>query len=140
MVYSLTPVYNTEQQHRDIDRSKPCLGSGTLPAAATGSRSISNGTDTIHDLSGNALDGDSDGVAGGNFVRTFTLTGTAPTVTGISPAGGPIGGGTSVTISGANLAGVTAVMFGSTSVAVLGDTGTQITATGPRPARWARWM
>ena len=107
------------------------LGTGTLPPGSYRFTIFSNGTDTIHDLSGNALDGDGDGVAGGNYVRTFTLTGAQPTVTGVSPSAGPVGGGTTVTISGVNLAGVTAVKFGSTSVAVLSDNGTQITATSP---------
>jgi hypothetical protein len=36
-----------------------------------------------------------------------------PTVTGVSPNSGPEGGGTAVTITGANLAGATSVRFGS---------------------------
>ncbi len=48
----------------------------------------------------------------------FTFSGTvsaAPTVTGVSPNSGPSAGGTSVTISGTNLAGATAVKFGKTN-------------------------
>ena len=37
----------------------------------------------------------------------------APTVTSISPTSGPTGGGTSVTITGTNLGGASAVDFGS---------------------------
>ncbi|HEX3434897.1 MAG TPA: IPT/TIG domain-containing protein [Solirubrobacteraceae bacterium] len=40
----------------------------------------------------------------------------APTVTGVSPAGGPEAGGTEVAITGTNFAEVTAVHFGMTSV------------------------
>ena len=38
----------------------------------------------------------------------------APVVTGLSPTGGPIGGGTSVTITGTGLTGATLVKFGTT--------------------------
>ncbi len=56
----------------------------------------------------------------------------APTVTGISPSSGSTAGGTSVTISGTNLTGASAVNFGSseaTNVAVVSSS--QITATSP---------
>jgi len=43
----------------------------------------------------------------------------APVVAGISPAVGPVTGGTFVTITGSNLAGVTAVNFGTTAVTSL---------------------
>jgi hypothetical protein len=39
----------------------------------------------------------------------------APTISAVSPAAGAVGGGTSVTITGTNLVGATAVHFGSTS-------------------------
>jgi large repetitive protein len=55
-----------------------------------------------------------------------------PAVSGISPAAGPVSGGTAVTITGTNLAGATAVSFGGT--AALGFTvnsASQITATAP---------
>ena len=42
---------------------------------------------------------------------TITVLATAPTVTGISPAEGPTGGGTVVTITGTDLTGATAVTF-----------------------------
>jgi len=56
----------------------------------------------------------------------------APTVTGVSPSSGPSTGGTSVTISGTNLTGASAVNFGgmpASSFTVDGDT--SITATTP---------
>ena len=56
-----------------------------------------------------------------------------PTVTGVSPAYGVIGGATSVTVTGTNLTGATAVNFGATpgtSVSVNGG-GTSLTVTSP---------
>ena len=56
-----------------------------------------------------------------------------PTVTAVSPAYGAIGGGTSVTVTGTNLTGETAVNFGATpgsSVSVNGG-GTTLTVTTP---------
>jgi hypothetical protein len=51
-----------------------------------------------------------------SVMQTINLRGTAvamPTVTSISPASGPVAGGTFVTIIGANFTGTTAVSFGS---------------------------
>ena len=55
----------------------------------------------------------------------------AAAVTGISPNSGPASGGTSVTITGSNLAGATAVHFGSVAGTIVSDTATQIVATSP---------
>ena len=60
---------------------------------------------------------------------------TAPTVSSVSPAKGPTAGGTSVTITGTNFTGATAVNFGAnnaTSYTVNGAT--QITAVAPSGA------
>jgi len=55
-----------------------------------------------------------------------------PTISGIAPASGAVAGGDVVTISGTNLDGVTAVMFGSTSASRFTlDSPTQITAVAP---------
>ena len=56
----------------------------------------------------------------------------APVVSGISPASGPLGGGTTVTITGSNFNGTTGVLFGTnaaTGVTVVSDT--EITAVSP---------
>ncbi len=55
-----------------------------------------------------------------------------PTITAISPSSGPASGGTTVTITGSNLTGATAVDFGAngaTNVTVVSSS--QITATSP---------
>ena len=55
----------------------------------------------------------------------------APTVTSVSPNFGPQAGGTSVVITGANLSGATAVLFGATTASYVVNSATQITATSP---------
>ncbi len=60
----------------------------------------------------------------------FTCTGTpAPTVTGVSPTSGPPG--TTVTVTGTNFTGATAVTFGTTAAAFTVVSSTTITATVP---------
>ena len=54
-----------------------------------------------------------------------------PGVSGLTPTSGPTTGGTSVTVSGTDFSGATAVSFGGTAAAFTVDTGTQITATSP---------
>ena len=54
-----------------------------------------------------------------------------PTVTSASPSAGPTAGGTSVTITGTNLTGATAVKFGTTSATFTIVSSTQINATAP---------
>ncbi len=64
----------------------------------------------------------------------FTF-GNAPTVSGVSPDLGVVAGGTSVTITGSDLDGATAVMFGSTAATNFTvDSSTSITATSPAHA------
>lgn len=58
-----------------------------------------------------------------------------PTVTSLSPTVGTTAGGTSVTITGTNLTGATAVAFGATAATGFTvNSGTQITATSPAGA------
>jgi uncharacterized protein YhjY with autotransporter beta-barrel domain len=66
---------------------------------------------------------------------SISCTGPAPpTVTGLSPAVGTTAGGTSVTITGTNFTGVTAVTFGATAASFTANSATQITATSPPQA------
>ena len=59
----------------------------------------------------------------------------APAVTGVSPSHGPAAGGTSVTVTGANLSGATEVKFGaSAATAVSVVNATTLTATSPAGA------
>src|SRR5215813_2109500 len=56
-----------------------------------------------------------------------------PTITNVNPNTGPTSGGTSVTITGTNFSGVTAVRFGSNAAGsfTVDSDATQITATSP---------
>ena len=85
VVYALTPILHPRQHHRDPDIDG--LEDGTLPAGTYEFTIISNATSSIHDLNGNALDGDDNGTPGGDYVRTFTVTGTA-TTTAVTPGHG----------------------------------------------------
>ena len=70
--------------------------------------------------------------------HTHTYTATAqppaPTISGVSPNSGTTAGGTSVTISGANFTGVSAVTFGGNAAAVTASTATSLTVTSPAHA------
>jgi YVTN family beta-propeller protein len=65
-----------------------------------------------------------------NNVTVLGITPT-PTLTGISPASGPPTGGTTVTITGTNLAATSSVSFGSTAATGVSCTATSCTATSP---------
>jgi alpha-tubulin suppressor-like RCC1 family protein len=71
-------------------------------------------------------------IAAGGFYNLAAGALAIPTVTKVEPASGPAAGGTSVTITGTNLTGATAVKFGqanATSFTV--ETETKITAVSP---------
>nr|WP_268245875.1 IPT/TIG domain-containing protein [Streptomyces chryseus] len=68
-----------------------------------------------------------------DVLRVATAT-PAPTVTAISPATGPIAGGTVVTITGTGLSGATAITFGATPATGISCTATSCTATAPAHA------
>jgi IPT/TIG domain len=59
----------------------------------------------------------------------------APTITNVSPSAGPTAGGTTVTITGTNLTGASAVKFGATAAGSFTvNSATKITATAPAKA------
>ena len=90
----------------------------TVPAATAGAVTVSVATDA--------------GISAAGGGTTYTYNATAPSVTAVSPTGGPTAGGTSVTITGANLNGATAVSFGGTAATSFSVvSATQITATTP---------
>ena len=62
----------------------------------------------------------------------FTYTAAVPTVTAVSPATGPSGGGTTVTITGTGFSDATGVSFGSVAATDVADvTATEMTALAP---------
>jgi hypothetical protein len=66
---------------------------------------------------------------------TYQAPAPVPAVTGVSPASGPTGGGTTVTINGSGFTGATAVKFGSsTAASVTVVSSTRITAVTPAHA------
>ncbi|MBN9221586.1 MAG: Ig-like domain repeat protein [Mesorhizobium sp.] len=113
------------------------LSGGTLPTGL----SFNTGTGAITGTPTAALTATTFTVtvttpAAGSASQTFLLTVSppVPTVTAVSPASGPTGGGNSVTITGtgfstANATG--AVLFGATQASYTIDSNTQITATAP---------
>ena len=72
------------------------------------------------------------GAIGSASASDSTVVVQAPTVTSISPTAGPVGGGTSVVITGTNLSNPTGVTFGGIpSGSFVGGSATQITAVAP---------
>ncbi|MBS0590235.1 MAG: IPT/TIG domain-containing protein, partial [Proteobacteria bacterium] len=89
----------------------------TSPASAAGTVDI-----TVTTVGGTSATGAPD---------QFTYV-APPTVTGIAPTAGPLAGGTSVTITGTNLTGASAVKFGATPAGSFTlVSATQIMATAP---------
>jgi hypothetical protein len=66
----------------------------------------------------------------------FTATTGGPLITNVDPSGGPVAGGTTVTITGSGFTGATSVMFGDTAASSFTvNSATSITAVAPsRPA------
>jgi hypothetical protein len=55
-------------------------------------------------------------------------------VSGMSPASGPIGGGTTVTIAGSNLMAVSSVRFGPAGAAIQAQSANRLIVTAPGAA------
>lgn len=62
---------------------------------------------------------------------TYEVPPPPPSISGIAPASGSVAGGTSVTISGANLENATAVDFGAAAAAISSDSAASIVVTTP---------
>lgn len=72
------------------------------------------------------------GTSADTAVDDFTYLPPPPAVSGIAPASGPTVGGTSITVSGTDLAGATAVTFGGTAATSFSvDSPTRVTALSP---------
>ncbi|MFC5457339.1 beta strand repeat-containing protein [Prosthecobacter fluviatilis] len=70
--------------------------------------------------------------SGTNAANSLYTYQTAPTVSVVSPASGPLGGGASVTITGTNFIGATGVTIGGTpATGVVVGSGTSLTCTTP---------
>ncbi len=96
----------------DIQATSPPHAAGTVRVTVT----TPKGTDSF-----------------GNGGDLFTY-GPAPVVNALSPSTGPTAGGTRVVIDGTNLAGATAVDFGSTAATIKSDSASEIVATAPAHA------
>jgi hypothetical protein len=107
---------------------------GSTPAAITADSASSitatspAGSGTV-DVTVTTPDGTSASSSADQF--TYTVVVPPPTLTSISPTTGATAGGTSVTITGTNLANATAVDFGSTPGVITADSASSITATSP---------
>jgi hypothetical protein len=72
------------------------------------------------------------GTSPATTANQFTYIGNIPVITGVSPNTGPVSGGTTVTITGSNFVGVTAVTFGAVAAtSYIVDSATQIRAVSP---------
>ena len=103
-------------------------GTVTADSATSITATAPAGTGTV-DVTVTTPDGTSATSSADQF--TYTVIVPPPAVTAISPSTGPVGGGTSVVITGTDLAAATAVDFGSSAGTITADTGTSITATSP---------
>lgn len=74
------------------------------------------------------------GTSAATAADEFTYSSTVPAITGLSPAAGPTAGGNTVTITGVNLAGATAVRFDGIAAAFVVNSNTSISAVAPSHA------
>ncbi len=108
---------------------------GTVPASAWTVASTTSLTATAPYQAAGTVDVTvmtAGGISSTGTADQYTYTGTPPTVTAISPASGPMQGGSQVTVTGTNLNGPTAVQFGSTAASAFTVvSSTQVLATAP---------
>jgi hypothetical protein len=77
------------------------------------------------------------GTSATSTLDQYIYTSTTPTVTAVGPSSGPTAGGTTVTVTGTNLTGATAVNFGSTAATSFSVvSATSISAVVPAEPAW----
>lgn len=102
----------------------------TLAAGASCTLLVTANPTSVGSKSASLIVTTADGDA--NAALTVSAFIPAPTISGITPTSGFASGGTTVTITGTNLTGATAVMFGaSAATSKTVNTATQITAASP---------
>ncbi|WP_249147174.1 IPT/TIG domain-containing protein [Bradyrhizobium jicamae] len=121
---------------RQISYSGGTLAAGTS-ATCTITATISDKTDTSFryrtEYTTGAVSSSSPATTGTTATADVSVASPPPTVASISPASGPLAGGTTVTISGTDLADSTFVMFGSERAdAYTVNSATSITAVAPK--------
>jgi hypothetical protein len=132
--------------------SGPLAGGTTITVTGTNLRMASavkvgtaSATNVVVNSAGTSLTAKTPaGTAGAKSVSVTTPSGTAtkasaftyfalPTVTAVSPAAGPLAGGTTITVTGTNLLGTTSVKVGTAAATavVVNSAGTSLTAKTP---------
>lgn len=124
--------YGTTLSYGSSAACTPAPGSGESPVAVSASVTGLSASTTYHfGISAT----NSGGTSEGSDEMFKTVSATAPTVSNVNPTSGATAGGTSVSITGTNFSGATAVKFGSTSATSFTvKTATTITAVSPAEA------
>ena len=120
-----TVTYPAPTANDAVDGSRPVTQTAGLASGANFPIGVTTNTFSSTDVAGNT--------STASF--TVTVNAAAPVVTGLSPSSGLPSGGTSVTITGSDFIGATAVSFGGTAAAsFVVNSATQITAVSPARA------
>jgi hypothetical protein len=129
---SLTPARAGELYFGFVDMPSPPNPSGT-PAGFTFINTADANQVAYNAVSGAVSPMSSQAVANlSSSVAVLLGVQPPPSVTSISPTGGPAAGGTTVTVTGANFTGATAVNFGTTpGTGLVVNSATSITVTSP---------
>jgi hypothetical protein len=85
---------------------------------------------SVHDITA-VYGGDAVYTSSTSPVLAETVTSARPSVTAVAPASGPVAGGRTVTITGTNLSGASAVHFGAKRASILTVSPTTITVRSP---------
>ncbi len=124
------------------DEGRAIAGQGSLDGPGQTLPELYNlPTSDFHDITSGTNAGSYDlatglGSAVGNLLVPVLASGAStasiPAITGLSPASGPVAGGTQVTITGLDLSGATTVNFGTTpALSFVVNSSTEITAICP---------